>query len=91
MSFNYDYTRKDGTIVMVTYRFQAEIDFGKVYGLPNGEELTADEYEEIEADIFSYPFDYDPTDDCFWTHMKGHLNDEKATDDYSSASWSHNR
>jgi hypothetical protein len=80
MSFNYDYTRKDGTEVMVTYRFSraendffaggcwhpgddAEVDFGKVYGLPEGEELTADEYDEIEAAIFADPPDYDPTDD----------------------------
>lgn len=34
-----------------------EVWFGKVYGLPEGEELTAEEYEEIEVAIFAKPHD----------------------------------
>ena len=68
MSFNYDYTRKDGTEVMVCYRVlgydRIEIEFKpEVYGLPEGENLTDEEWEEIEAAIWANPPSYEPLDD----------------------------
>lgn len=64
---NYDYTRKDGTEVMITYRviswgggeywggepFTIEVD--AAYGLPDGDELSEEEWEEIELAIYANP------------------------------------
>lgn len=43
-----------------------EVEFDKAYGLPDGQDLTSDEYERIEAAILSDPPEYDPLpDDVF--------------------------
>ena len=63
MSFNYDFTREDGTEVLVCYHLrgdghfdnQFEVEFEKVYGLPDGEELTEQECEKIENEILANP------------------------------------
>lgn len=68
MSFNYDFTREDGTEVLVTYRLSGsgyhpddpiEVEFEAIYGLPNGEQLTEAEYEKIETAILAAPPEYD--------------------------------
>ena len=48
MAFNYDYTRKDGTEVMVCYR--------KEVG-------SADEWDEIERAILADPPEHEPLPD----------------------------
>jgi hypothetical protein len=73
MRYNFDFTRKDGTEVMATYRILGrgeyddphEIEWGKVYGLPEGEQLTEAEYEQMEAAIFENPPEYNPTEDFY--------------------------
>ncbi|MDA4845981.1 hypothetical protein [Hoeflea poritis] len=83
MSYNYDFTREDGTEVLVTYRISGgggdyfaggcwmpgddvEVEFDKVYGLPEGQSLTAEEYEKIAWAILDDPPKYDPLpDDVF--------------------------
>lgn len=41
-----------------------EIEFEpKVYGLPEGEQLTDEEWEQIEAAILAGPPEYEPQDD----------------------------
>ena len=73
MSFNHDYTRADGTEVMVCYRLSGggsdfvmngcwhpgdplEVEFeDRVYGLPDGEDLTPEEYRQIEMAILEDP------------------------------------
>lgn len=41
-----------------------EVEFEpKVYGLPEGEELTSDEWNKIEAAILENPPEYEPLED----------------------------
>ena len=67
MAFGFDYTRKDGTEVLVNYRVISwggceywggdpfEIELGDVYGLPAGETLTDEEWETVEQAIYANP------------------------------------
>lgn len=84
MSLSYDFTRADGTEVMVCYRVHGgsgdyfaggcwnpgdplEIEFEKkVYGLPEGEELTAAEWDKIEAAILENPPEYEASEDDYF-------------------------